>query len=744
MPVIHVHTIDEAEQRLGSAIGPVVVVPVYNGYEDVARCYASLFEWTPARTAILVVDDCGPDRRPIELLDKLATSPQHLVVVLHREANGGFVAACNDAFLATGRSDVILVNSDIVVGPEWLDRLADAAESSSLIATASTLTNHGSILSVPVRNRPDDRLPRGMSPADAARRVAAASLKLRPTIPTAIGHCVYVKRQVIDLVGPFDTVFGTGYGEEVDFSQRAVKAGLRHCCADDVFTFHRGGTSFGEGASVQQNFNEATVNARYPWYPHWVVRSSTDAYSPLALALDRARIAISGLRVAIDAMCLGEVWAGTQTVTLESIKALASAIEDGNGSIVVLHSPAITDEVATIIDELPNTRREMVVDIEFDAAPPHDILYRPYQLNTIEELRWLRRRGSRLVVNQLDLISWSNPTYFGSDHGWLSQRELTRLTLATVDGVAYISDFVRREVAAERMVPAGTPERVVFCGTTSSLDTPIAAERKPSAMPTDLRPFLLVLGASYHHKNRLFAIRLLVTLRSRGWDGNLVLAGPTPPRGNSIGEEEIAGLLDSSIAPCVVTLGDLSEPEKAWLYSRAAISLYPTCSEGFGLIPFESARHGVPVLSSRQGSLDEILPIGIATLDGFDVDQAADRAWELLTDPVARSQQCETIGQAADNFTWERTATELVALFDEVLRTDRNRTDAIWGEGPSPMQISHPGEVGRSRTGAVVEHRIQRLLELEKLKRLATPPGSRRQDAARRSANWARRAARNV
>ena len=737
MPVLHVDHVADARDRLAECVAPVVVVPVYNGYEDAARCFLSLLTHTPTRHGILIVDDCGADRRPIDLLDELDWEPENVVIILHRQSNGGFVAACNDAFEAAGDSDVILVNSDVVVGPEWSERLTAAAKSSSLIATASTLTNHGSILSVPNRNRPDDRLPKGMHPDDVARLVAEASLGLRPTIPTAIGHCVYVKRAVLELIGGFDTVFGTGYGEEVDFSQRAVKAGYRHVCADDVFTFHRGGSSFGEGATEQQLHNESIVNARYPWYRHWVVRASTDPYSPLALALDRARVAITGLSIAIDGMCLGSHWSGTQSVTLETIRALADVTAKSSSQLTVLHPPNILPHVEAILDGLPGVERVEVADMRHDTTTPADIVYRPYQVSTIDELRWLRERGRRVVVNQLDLIAWSNPSYFKGDHAWLSQRELTRLTLSCVDGVAFISDFVQREVADEQLIPTGTPQRVVWCGTTSAFHG-IDTTARPGRMPDDDRPFLLLLGASYHHKNRAFALELLGQLRCRGWDGRLVLAGPTPPRGNSAGDEAVAALRSPTVAEYVVTLGDLTEQEKAWLYDRAALSLYPTISEGFGLVPFESAHHGVPVLSTRQGSLDEVLPTDIPTLDGFDIDRATDSAWTLLHDGEARRDQCNALVRHSESFTWERTAGELVRLFDDVLCRPRIRTAASWGEGPAPTSL-HEFEKHEQRVAAATERQIQRLIQTGALKRIVVPDGSRRQSTARRSANWLRR-----
>lgn len=736
MPVVHTHSTDEAREALAGAVSPVVVVPVYNGYEDVARCYESLFEHTPAEHAILVVDDCGADRRGIDLLDETSATADRRVVILHREHNGGFISACNDAFVASGRADVVLVNSDVVVGPEWLGRLTAAATSSNLIATASTLTNHGTILSVPLRNRPDDRLPGNITPAEAARRVAAASLHLRPTIPTAIGHCMYVKRDVIDLIGGFDPAFGTGYGEEVDFSQRAITMGYRHVAADDVFTFHRGGVSFGEGASPQQLANESVVNARYSWYRHATIRASTDRFSPLAVALDQARMALTERTIAIDAMCLGTSWTGTQSVTLETICALADRVSDDQ--LVVLHSAAMTKGVTSIIDSLPNVRRRIVDDVRFDSGTPADVVYRPYQINSIEELRWLRKRGQRVVVNQLDIIAWSNPTYFKSDHAWLSQRELTRLVLAAVDGVAFISEFARREASAEGLLPDSTPTSVVHCGTTSIFDRPDQPGHHPAGFDPDGRPYLLCLGAAYHHKNRTFTMRLLTELHARGWNGRLVLAGPIPPRGNSLGSESAARLTSSASAADVVTLGDLTDAEKRWLYEHAALTVYPTVSEGFGLVPFESATHGVPVLSSRQGSLDEILPPELPCLDGYRIDAAADLAWRLLHDGDARSECLAALAARAERYTWANTASALVELFDVVGKRPPSRVAGNWGEGPAPALVDELLPQ-RASAAAALERQVQKLLQAETLKRAVLPEGSSRQSAARRGVNWARR-----
>ena len=87
--------------------------------------------------------------------------------------------------------------------------------------------------------------------------------------PTAHGFCMFIKRAALDDVGMFDAVaFGTGYGEENDFSLRALLRGWRNVCAANVYVRHVGVVSFSASAArdAQLVANLRTVQARYPFY----------------------------------------------------------------------------------------------------------------------------------------------------------------------------------------------------------------------------------------------------------------------------------------------------------------------------------------------------------------------------------------------------------------------------------------------------------------------------------------------
>jgi glycosyltransferase involved in cell wall biosynthesis len=633
---------------------------VYNSYEDFVRCLESLLTHTPNEADLLFIDDQGADRRFVNLLSGVEIN--HRAVVLAMPANVGFVGACNAAFEACGSRDVILVNSDVVVSAEWYERLSDAVYSSNVIATATAMTNHGTLLSIPDINQPNPSLYGQQLVDDHAERVARDSLRLRPTIPTAIGHCCYIKRSALNVVGGFSVEFGRGYGEEVDLSQRMISAGFRHVCADDVFVFHRGGGSFGDERSELQEANDRIISARYRYYDKWVENIATDRGSPFALAVDVARIALRGMSIAVDGRCLGPEYMGTQQVVVETVRAL-SRRSDIRG--VRLHVPAnISTSTLKKVSNLPGV---VVCPPDYPIRDRADVIYRPYQLTNNDELRVLKQWGNRVVVNQLDFIAYHNPFYFESFSKWNSYRTDTRDMLAQVDGVAFISETAQREADFEGLIAQETAQRTVYCGTDLS---EISEMRRPKRLAAvDDRPFLLCLGASYHHKNRVQAVRVLRLLRQRGWNGCLVLAGVTPPNGNSLAVESEELLNDKDLSQSTFILGAVSDEERRWLFENCSLTVYLSTVEGFGFVPFESASYGVPCLSSRGGSLAELLPADYPTVDLFDVETAAELAWRFLTEPEFSQKHVDALASHQQAFTWDRTVELLLELFHDSVRS---------------------------------------------------------------------------
>jgi GT2 family glycosyltransferase/glycosyltransferase involved in cell wall biosynthesis len=639
----------------------VVCIPVYGAFALFAECLTSVLAHTAQDVPILIADDASPDPAIREFVGSLRDTLRHEVTYLRQPQNLGFPGNVNAAFAAAGEADVVVLNSDCVVAEGWLDGLRRAAHSDALVATASALTNHGTIVSIPARNQPQRGIPQEQDLAHVAGAVREHSRRYYPTLPTAVGHCMYIRRQALDLVGSFDLTFTPGYGEEVDFSQRCVLRGLIHVAADDVFVLHHAGGSLDEDgvANPAQEKHERIIEARYPYYRRATAAVAQDPFGSLPRAIAAARRAITDFSVTIDGRCLGPLVTGTQVHTLELVKSLHAT---GRITVRVIVPPDLGSHAAAELYKHPDIELMSHTSVH-PGMRKTDIAHRPYQVSNANDLLMLNCVGERQVITHQDLIAYRNPGYFAGYPQWERHRRLTREALALADRVVFFSHHALKDALSEDLVE---PQRtsVVYIG----VDHTELAERGPVAPEgsewLDEEPFLFCLGTDFRHKNRIFALELLRALREeQGWRGRLVLAGPRVSEGSSAGEEAAYLATHPQLASEVLTLPAISEDEKLWLLQHCQAVVYPTTYEGFGLMPFEAAEHGRPCLFASHTALAELLPHELTTLVPWSPTASAARVKELLARPDAIEEHVLAIRRRASWLTWHSTAGAMIEAY---------------------------------------------------------------------------------
>jgi glycosyltransferase involved in cell wall biosynthesis/GT2 family glycosyltransferase len=654
---------------LGLSRGQAVVcIPLYGAHDLFVRCLGSILAHTPRGVPILVADDAGPDPASRAFAEQIAASGalRHRLLWLRHAGNHGFVENVNAAFALCAPADVVVINSDCVVAAGWLEGMYDAVYDDTNVATATALTNHGTIVSVPARNQPRPDLAQDLDFLASARRIRAGSLRLRPRIPTCVGHCFYVRRDALELVGPFDPAFSPAYGEEVDFAQRCVVHGLVHVVADDVLVLHRQGGSLSDDGEVNpiQDEHEQMIGARYPFYQRLQHAAGQDQHSTLARALDAARRALGDLSVTIDGRSLGPYLTGTQLHVLELILALdrTQAVR-----VRVVVPPDLGGYAREALASAASVTTIGQDEAGADGVERTSIVHRPQQVADVADLRLLTRLGARSVITQQDLIAYRNPGYFPGYPQFARYRLLTRQALALADMVVFFSHHAARDAVLEELVE---PERarVAYIGVDHRA-MPLSSERRAPEGSEALgeREVLLCLGTDFRHKNRLFALRVVEQLQLRhGWEGRLVLAGPRVQNGSSAGDEASFLATRPRVMDAVVSLPAISEAEKAWLYERSAALLYPTLYEGFGLMPFEAADHGIPALWAPQASLPEVLPQDAATLVAWDPAASADATIEVLRHSGRADALLAAVRGAAERYRWDATGRALVGIYGEL------------------------------------------------------------------------------
>lgn len=155
----------------------------------------------------------------------------------------------------------------------------------------------------------------------------------------------------------------------------------------------------------------------------------------------------------------------------------------------------------------------------------------------------------------------------------------------------------------------------------------------------------------------LQAWRLIpATIRARH---PLVLAGGKGWRNDELRVQVEAGVAEGWLHH----LGFVDEAELPALYAGAALFLYPSCYEGFGLPPLEAMASGVPVIISGRSCLPEVCSDAARQVDPDDIDAFAGAIAQSLEDTAWREQAvARGLARAAD-FTWERCLDNTVDVY---------------------------------------------------------------------------------
>ena len=220
-----------------------VVIPNYNGARWLPGVLASVAAQTLAPAEVLVVDDGSTD-------GSAAIAETAGARVLRLARNGGFARAANAGVAAVGAELVALVNTDVVLAPDWLERAAGAlGEGDAAVATKLLDLDDPAILysAGDVLRRDGVCEQRGRFERDVGRYDAPGEV-----FSACAGAAVY-RRAALQAAGGFDERLGM-YLEDVELGLRLRLAGWGCRWEPRAVARHAGGgSSGGPGPLAERN-----------------------------------------------------------------------------------------------------------------------------------------------------------------------------------------------------------------------------------------------------------------------------------------------------------------------------------------------------------------------------------------------------------------------------------------------------------------------------------------------------------
>jgi len=174
------------------------------------------------------------------------------------------------------------------------------------------------------------------------------------------------------------------------------------------------------------------------------------------------------------------------------------------------------------------------------------------------------------------------------------------------------------------------------------------------------RPYILFCGTREPRKNLPRVLDAFRRIDRNGFD--LVLAGP---RGWKEDLSEAIGSLDDRVRP----LGFVPPDDLGALYAGAAVVVYPSLAEGFGLPVLEAMARGVPVITSAGTATAEVAGDAALLVDPLDTDAIAGGIERVLDDERFAASLGVAARARAASFTWERAAERVAAVYAEAAGT---------------------------------------------------------------------------
>ena len=285
----------------------------------------------------------------------------------------------------------------------------------------------------------------------------------------------------------------------------------------------------------------------------------------------------------------------------------------------------------------------------------------------------------KTVVTLHDTLALQYPEWvFPNGRGKLAWKLKEYAAVWSADEIVTVSEASKRDLIAWFRL---NPNRVQVV---SEGADPIF-ERKPDGCASQKilrkyrvdpeRRFLLYVGGLSPHKNLARLIEAFGLIKESRDDVNLVLVGDFNDVFHT-NVPELRAVVDRlGLNRRVHFTGFVPDEDLSWLYSRAYALVQPSLMEGFGLPAVEALACGTPVLSSRAGSLPEVVGAAGIFFEPTDVKEMAKTIADFLDRPAERERLAGLAEIEAKRYTWSRAAKTLLNCFER----KRTRTPARRG-----------------------------------------------------------------
>ena len=382
------------------------------------------------------------------------------------------------------------------------------------------------------------------------------------------------------------------------------------------------------------------------------------------------------MELAIDGLALSSEWGGMTTYARQIVRHLLLLAPENHYTLFVPEQQAVPFAASTNVSIKRLAARPAKINF-YDwrvmweqtlirdalAKEPVDLYFGPTFMAPL-------KRPCPAVVTIHDVVFAIHPEF--SPPGNLEYYGTWTPRIAqSAEGIITSSQDTKRLLTELWQIP---PERITHAAlAVSDLFSPlkdITRLKQLSARYKLAEGYILYVGGTFPRKNWKSLIRayaqlpaqlrqkhklVLLTGTSKNWGSNQVL--------QFFAEAD----LTPDLLATIVVLDFVAKEELVSFYHGAALFVYPSIYEGFGLPPLEAMACGTPVITSDAPAMNEAVAEAGILVAPLDVAGMAKAIQSVLLDPSLQAELRRKAIQRSQDFSWKKTAQATLSAFHRAL-----------------------------------------------------------------------------
>lgn len=193
---------------------------------------------------------------------------------------------------------------------------------------------------------------------------------------------------------------------------------------------------------------------------------------------------------------------------------------------------------------------------------------------------------------------------------------------------------------------------------------PLAITEKKRTIQKEKEPFLLYVGSFEPRKNVERIVHAFANIRKEGFPHRLILAGKE--EGSHVIPRDLIEKL--GLKSEIDIIGYISDEKKADLFQKAALLLWPSLYEGFGLPLLEAMASGTPIVTTRGLAMEEVVADASVLVDPLDPEDIAQGAISILSDQDKSDTLISKGLVRSKDFSRELFATRHLQLYSSIVK----------------------------------------------------------------------------